>query len=238
MRLRPRSRKTRARWTMTGALTVDAGSVSLNEANTIGSVAVSGGTLAFGNGGALGAGDVSLSGGELLATANETLSNALSFSGSSTIAAAHGTTLNETGVGLTSPRSSTLNFGAPGQDGPSSGLAGGYAHQSCPSQPSTLRPARSKRQREWRARRPPRASQPTHGRRRRNARYSRGLALSSPICRAAARSSTAAPQTTLTLDAANFSGAISGPQSLVANGRRDPERKQYLYRDHYDQFGR
>ena len=98
-----------------GALTVDAGSVSLNEANTIGSVTVGGGTLAFGNGGALG-GNVSLSGGELLASASETLSNGLSFSGTSTIAAAHGTTLNVT-ASIVINENSTLNFGALGQDG-------------------------------------------------------------------------------------------------------------------------
>ena len=98
------------------ALTVSAGLVSLNEANTIGNVAIEGGTLAFGNGGALGAGPVSLSGGELLATANETLSNELILSGSSTIAAADGTTLTETGFTSFSANS-TLNFGAFRQDG-------------------------------------------------------------------------------------------------------------------------
>ena len=103
--------------TVTGALTVDSGFVSLNEANTIGSVALAGGTLAIGNGSALGAGTVSLSGGELLATANETLKNALSFSGSSTIAAAHGTTLTENASSLSIAANSTLNFGALGEDG-------------------------------------------------------------------------------------------------------------------------
>ena len=83
----------------------------------IGSVAVSGGVLAIGNGGALGAATVTLSGGELFATANETLTNALSFSGSSTIAAAHGTTLNENASSLSIAASSTLNFGALGEDG-------------------------------------------------------------------------------------------------------------------------
>ena len=103
--------------TLTGALTVNSGFVSLNEANAIGSVALTGGLLAFGNGGALGAGKVTLSGGELLATANETLTNALSFSGSSNISAAHGTTLNENASSLTVAGSSTLNFGALGEDG-------------------------------------------------------------------------------------------------------------------------
>jgi hypothetical protein len=99
-----------------GPLTVSAGLVSLNEANTIGSVAIDGGTLAFGNGGALGAGPVALSGGELLGSADETLSNELILSGTSTIAAADGTTLTETGF-TSFGANSTLNFGALGQDG-------------------------------------------------------------------------------------------------------------------------
>ena len=77
-----------------GALTVTSGFVSLNEANAFSNVAITGGTLAFGNTGALAAGAVVLNGGELLATANVTLNNALSILGPSTIAAAHGTTLN------------------------------------------------------------------------------------------------------------------------------------------------
>ena len=77
---------------LTGTLLVNSGFLSLNEVNRIGAVRVTGGVLAFGNTGALGAGTVSMLGGELLATANETLSNALSFypGTSSTIAAAHG----------------------------------------------------------------------------------------------------------------------------------------------------
>ena len=71
-----------------GELTVDSGFVALNEANPIESVAVNGGVLAFGNPAALGSGTVSIPGGELLATTNETLTNALSFSVSSRIAAA------------------------------------------------------------------------------------------------------------------------------------------------------
>ena len=111
--------------TMGGALTVDSGLVSLNEANTIGSVAVSGGVLAFGAGGALGTGTVSMSGGELLGTANETLGNDLTLSGTSTTAATHGTTLTETGSMSIGPNS-TLNFGAPGQDGVVVLAPGGY----------------------------------------------------------------------------------------------------------------
>jgi hypothetical protein len=102
--------------TMSGYLLVDSGLVSLNTANTIGSVAVNGGVLAFGNAGALGAGSVALNNGELLATATETLTNALTFSGTSTIAAADGTTLTLNGSFDLSNENS-LNFGATGQDG-------------------------------------------------------------------------------------------------------------------------
>jgi hypothetical protein len=59
---------------------------------------------------------LSQSGGELLATANETLTNVLSLSGT-TFAAAHGTTLTEKAPNYSVLASSTLNFGAPGQDG-------------------------------------------------------------------------------------------------------------------------
>src|SRR6185437_11627730 len=103
--------------TMAGALTVNSGFVSLNEANTIGSVTLAGGMLAFGNGSALGSGTVSLSGGELLGTANETVANQLAFSGTSTIAAAHGTTLNENAPNYSINSNTTLNFGSVGEDG-------------------------------------------------------------------------------------------------------------------------
>ena len=99
-----------------GALTVDSGFVSLNEANQIGSVDVTGGELAFGAAGALGAGTITITGGELLATTSVTLSNPLSLSGIPTIAAAHGTTLNEDTSSFDLD-ASTLNFGAVGQDG-------------------------------------------------------------------------------------------------------------------------
>ena len=73
------------------------GVTSINAANSYtGGTTISAGTLAIGNGGALGTGTVSMTGGELLGTATETLTNGLTFSGSSTIAAAHGTTLTET----------------------------------------------------------------------------------------------------------------------------------------------
>ena len=54
---------------------------------------MSGGTLAFNNGNALGTGQVQLDGGMLLGTATATLNNNLDFSASSTIAAAAGATL-------------------------------------------------------------------------------------------------------------------------------------------------
>ena len=104
--------------TIAGALRVEAGSVSLNKANTIGSVTLAAGAeLVVGNGGALGTGLVTQTGGELLGTGNETLTNRFSWSGTSTIAAAHGTTLTEQASSYIINGSSTLNFGAPGQDG-------------------------------------------------------------------------------------------------------------------------
>jgi FG-GAP-like repeat len=94
------------------------GVTSINTANTYaGGTMLSNGTLAIGNGGALGTGRVTQSDGELLATANETLTNALSLSGTSTIAAAHGKMLTEKASGYSVAGGSTLNFGAPGQDG-------------------------------------------------------------------------------------------------------------------------
>jgi autotransporter-associated beta strand protein len=97
---------------------IGSGVTSINTANTYaGGTILSAGTLAIGSGGALGTGTLSQSGGELFATENETLTNALSLSGSSTIAAAHGKTLNENASSLSIAASSTLNFGAPGEDG-------------------------------------------------------------------------------------------------------------------------
>jgi fibronectin-binding autotransporter adhesin len=97
---------------------VGSGVTSINTANTYtGGTILSAGTLAIGNGGALGTGTLTQSGGELLATANETLTNALALSGSSTIAAAHGTTLTENASDYSVGASATLNFGALGQDG-------------------------------------------------------------------------------------------------------------------------
>ena len=57
------------------------GVTSINKANTYtGGTKISAGTLAIGNAGALGTGALSQSGGELLATTNETLTNALLLS--------------------------------------------------------------------------------------------------------------------------------------------------------------
>ncbi|HEX5499870.1 MAG TPA: autotransporter-associated beta strand repeat-containing protein, partial [Thermomicrobiales bacterium] len=73
-----------------------AGTTTINHANNYsGGTTIYHGTLAVGDGGALGSGIIAFTGGELLATANETLANTLStlFS-ADTIAAAHGKTLN------------------------------------------------------------------------------------------------------------------------------------------------
>jgi hypothetical protein len=103
--------------TISGALAVDSGFVSLNEANTIGSVSVGAATLALGASGALGTGVVTVNGGELLGTANATFANALDLTGNVTIAAANGTTLNENSSGYQLAANATLNFGAPGEGG-------------------------------------------------------------------------------------------------------------------------
>jgi len=102
---------------ISGALTIDSGYVSLNQANTIGSVSLGAATLAFGNSGALGAGVVTVNGGQLLATANTTLANALNLAGNVTIAAANGKTLNENASAYTLAAGATLNFGASGEGG-------------------------------------------------------------------------------------------------------------------------
>ena len=100
-----------------GVLTVNSGFVSLNEANTIGSVSVGAATLALGASGALGTGMITVNGGELLGTANATLANALSLAGNVTIAAANGTTLNENASAYQLAANTALNFGAPGEGG-------------------------------------------------------------------------------------------------------------------------
>ena len=103
--------------TISGALTVNSGFVSLNEANTIGGVSVGAATLALGVSGALGTGVVAVNGGELLGTANASFANALALSGNVTIAAANGTTLNENASSYQLAANTTLNFGGPGEGG-------------------------------------------------------------------------------------------------------------------------
>jgi FG-GAP-like repeat len=200
--------------TMGGALAVNSGFVSLNKANTIGSVALSGGVLAFGNGGALGAGAISMSGGELLGAASETLSNALTFSGTSTIAAAHGTMLSQTGF-VTINANSTLNFGALGQDGVVVWKPSGYSITTPFTfnvVAGTLKAANS-----FLSGMISFGAQPTTV----DAGATLdlggfGLTTTNLLGGGAVTDSGAA--TTLTLGAANFSGAISGPLSLIANG--------------------
>jgi autotransporter-associated beta strand protein len=205
--------------TVAGTLTVNSGLVSLNEANSIGSVAVTGGVLEVGNSGALGAGTVSLSGGELLATANVSLANSVSFSGTSTIAAANGTTLKETGT-VNTGFNSTLNFGALGQDG----VVIWAADNETLGLPitvnvvaGTLKTASSSLAGIIEAGIPLGRAQPTTV----DAGATLdidglGLLVANLLGGGAVTDSGAAA--TLTLDAANFSGAISGPLSLEADG--------------------
>jgi hypothetical protein len=105
--------------TIAGSLTLDSGLVSLNEANTIGSIDISGGVLALGDAGAPGAGAVSMTGGEILGAARETITNpiALSTSGNTiTFAAADATAVKLSGP-VSISDGDTLDIGAPGQDG-------------------------------------------------------------------------------------------------------------------------
>ncbi|HEX5500227.1 MAG TPA: autotransporter-associated beta strand repeat-containing protein, partial [Thermomicrobiales bacterium] len=106
---------------ISGAGTLDqkgTGTTTINHANSYsGGTTIFHGTLAVGDGGALGGGIIAFAGGELLATADETLANTLStlFS-ADTIAAAHGKTLN-LGAGGAFVHQARLTFGAAGQDG-------------------------------------------------------------------------------------------------------------------------
>ncbi len=200
--------------TMAGALTVNSGLVSLNQANTIGSVALAGGVLAFGNGAALGTGTVTESGGKLLGTASETLSNALSLSGAFTTAAAHGTTLTETGF-TSVAANSTLNFGALGQDGVVVWNPGGYSITA----PFTFNVVAGtlKAGGSLIADMINFGAQPTTVAT--GATFDLGgfsASLTNLLGAGAIADSGAAA--TLTLAAANFSGSISGPLSLVAKG--------------------
>jgi hypothetical protein len=92
MRLRAQLIENAGSLTLIGTLQVDSGFVSLNEASTLDvnlAASVFGGMLAFGSGAALGSGTVSLFGGELLASKDETLTNALNISDTSTIDRRH-----------------------------------------------------------------------------------------------------------------------------------------------------
>jgi fibronectin-binding autotransporter adhesin len=95
----------------TGVTTID--QANSYAAGTI----ISAGVLAIGAAGALGTGAIILSGGELLTTTNATIANALNFSATSTIAAVHGTTLNEDASAYDVSANAIVNIGAPGEDG-------------------------------------------------------------------------------------------------------------------------
>jgi hypothetical protein len=202
--------------TIGGALTVNSGFVSLNEANTIGSVAISGGVLAVGNAGALGSGAISMSGGELLATANETLGNALTLSGTSTIAAAHGTTLNENAANYAISANTTLNFGSPGEDGTVLWHTGAGSSITFPFLGVTVQAGTLKGADASFGFFLGNASQTTV-----DAGASIDLAgfdtAIADLTGAGAVTDSGVAKT-LTLAAANFSGTIAGPLSLVFNG--------------------
>jgi autotransporter-associated beta strand protein len=85
-----------------------------------GGTSISAGVLSVGVPGALGAGTLTLTGGELLASSTETIGNALSLGGNFTIAAAHGQTLTLSSASpwfLAGVAREQINFGAAGQDG-------------------------------------------------------------------------------------------------------------------------
>jgi hypothetical protein len=102
---------------LAGGLTIYNGTVALNAPNSIGtSVALAGGILSLSNGNALGSAVLLIDGGELLATATETIANGFSAGNALTIAALAGQTLTLSGTTLlTGPV--TLTFGAPGASG-------------------------------------------------------------------------------------------------------------------------
>ena len=77
-------------------------------------------TLALGNASALGTGKLTMTAGELLASATETIANQLALSGNFTIAAAHGQILTLSSSqpwALGATIGEVISFGAPGQDG-------------------------------------------------------------------------------------------------------------------------
>jgi autotransporter-associated beta strand protein len=190
------------------------GVTSINTANTYsGGTKISAGTLAIGNGNSLGTGTVSQSGGELLATANETLTNALSISGA-TFAAAHGKTLTIKAPSYSLLGGTTLNFGAPGQDGTIIWAAGG-SHISSPFpainvQAGTLKGGNDEFASLLDDSPIGVAAGATLDLAGNNAEFT-DLTGGGSIINSGAAS-------TLFLKAANFSGAISGTLSLVAEG--------------------
>jgi fibronectin-binding autotransporter adhesin len=101
------------------ALTLETGKVALRGANTIGSINLFGGTLETGNNLALGAGALTMSGGELLGLANETFTNQMTLSGNLTFAAAHGTimTQNASGWSFDATTPGAILFGQGANDG-------------------------------------------------------------------------------------------------------------------------
>ena len=106
--------------TLTGALTLESGAAVLDGANSIsGGVTIgAAGILEVGNAAALGTGPLTIDGGLLLGTANETLTNPLQLNGTLAIAAAPGTTLNlDSTTPWTLTNGSTVVFGPAGQNG-------------------------------------------------------------------------------------------------------------------------
>jgi autotransporter-associated beta strand protein len=201
---------------MVGALTVESGSVSLTTPNVMGSVALSGGVIAFSNGGALGTGTVSTTGGELLATASLTLSNKLTFSGTSTIAAAHGVTLSENSTSYTIGRNTTLDIGTSGQDGTilwSTSSASSVALPTTDSvdvQAGTLKAADGQFSTLMSVKQTTVAGGATID--------TAGFSITIADLLGGGSVTDSGSPATLTLAAANFSGTISGALSLVANG--------------------
>ncbi|HEY6518830.1 MAG TPA: FG-GAP-like repeat-containing protein [Roseiarcus sp.] len=201
--------------TITGGLYVHSGLVQLNKANSMGSVTLTGGALTVGNAGALGTATVTQSGGELLGTANETLTNALNLSGSVTIAAAHGTTLTEKASSYIIAGSSTLNFGAPGQDGTVVWAAGNSTTvlpvPAINVEAGTLKGSANGELGAFLEGKPVTVAGGATLDLAGNSAQLKDLTGSGSIIDSGAAA-------TLTLDAANFSGTISGPLSLEAQG--------------------
>ncbi len=97
------------------------GTTTIDRAETYaGGTIVASGELSIDRAAAIGAGQLTLTGGELLTTGNVTLVNTMSMSGDFTIAAAHGTTSNfngNFGWGFDSTGGASITFGEDGNDG-------------------------------------------------------------------------------------------------------------------------